>query len=277
MKIRLVDDVTDSNPLPSVPERTPYTACPLCGATGWSRVTVPGVEPEEQDEAPRWRSCEGCGHVHTDGHLDAAIAQQLSLRAEQSRLPGEGDVEGERRGAGRVVHRVSELRGSIGGAWLDVGAADGALMTTAAEYGYDAAGLDPSRAVVERLLAHGYEAGQAEITDLEGEAAFDVVSFDGSLARQPFPDAALAAAARLLRPGGVLFVSLPNLDSFSWRVLDERGANPHWFDPTCFHLFTREGLYGLLRRHGLEPVDYSIGSRGPAGMEVCAVRCEELG
>lgn len=276
MKIRLADETTSPRPIPVQLERSPYTACPLCGAEERGALPVPGLEPGDEDGAPVWFGCQACGHVFSEGHLDAATAQQLALRADLARLPGEGDVCGERRAASRVVHRLASLRGAIGGAWLDVGVGDGALLTTAAEYGFDAAGLDPSHAVIERLLAHGYEAGQADVEDLEGEDAFDVVSFDGSLQRQPFPETSISAASRLLRPGGLLFVSLPNIDSFSWRVLDERGTNPHWFDPTTFHLFSREGLYALLRRHGLEPIDYTVSDRWPAGMEVCAALREDL-
>jgi SAM-dependent methyltransferase len=270
MKIRLVDDSASPRPLPLPPGRHAYQACPLCQAPGWVRVRVPGEDPDD-GPAVGWRGCESCGHVHADAYLEPETALELALRSEHSRLPGEGDVDRARRAAGRIVHRASELRGSIGGAWLDVGSGDGSLVTTAAEFGYDSAALHPASPVVERLRLHGYEAGPIAIEELEGEDAFDVISLDGSLARHPFPHEAIGAAARLLRPGGLLFLSLTNLDSFTWRVLDEREANPHWSDPTRFHQFTRDGLYALLRHHGLEPVDYAVGERYPAEMEVFAV------
>jgi len=277
MKIRLVTDETEAPAL----ARIPYSACPLCEGTTSVEVLQQDCRrhPLHGGDLPAtlgWRGCESCGHLFAEGYFDAAAAQRLAARAEVVRLPGEGDIEAERRSAARLVHRISELRGSIEGAWLDVGTGSGALVTTAAEFGYDAAGLDTNVAVVERLKAFGYDAGLAPIESLEGEDAFDVISFDGSLVRFPFPGQALAAAARLLRPGGVVFVSMPNVDSFSWKQLDARNENPFWSELSSFHNFSREHLYWLLRQQGLAPVDFAVSERYPAGMEVCAVLAEDL-
>lgn len=277
MKIQLVSDATEAPAL----SRIPYTACPLCEGTAWLDILEQDCRrhPLHGGDLPPmlgWKGCETCGHLFTEGYFDAESAQRLAQRAQLVHLPGEGDIEAERRSAARLVHRVSELRGAIAGAWLDVGTGSGALVTTAAEFGYDTAGLDTNVAVVERLKAFGYEAGLAPIEELEGEDAFDVISFDGSLVRYPFPGQALAAAARLLRPGGVLFVSMPNVDSFSWKQLDARNENPFWSELSSFHNFSREHLYWLLRKQGFEPCDFAISERNQTGMEVCAALAEDL-
>ena len=47
----------------------------------------------------------------------------------------------------------------------------------------------------------------------------DVLSMADVLEHMPWPRAALGRAAQMLRPGGILFLSMPNSDSVSWRYV----------------------------------------------------------
>jgi 2-polyprenyl-3-methyl-5-hydroxy-6-metoxy-1,4-benzoquinol methylase len=90
------------------------------------------------------------------------------------------------------------------------------------------------------------------------------------LEHMPYPKAGLKAAHRLLRPGGVLFVSMPNMDSMVWRALDASGSNPYWGEIEHYHNFTRQRLYALLDEQGFSPVHYDISERYRCCMEVIA-------
>jgi 2-polyprenyl-3-methyl-5-hydroxy-6-metoxy-1,4-benzoquinol methylase len=115
------------------------------------------------------------------------------------------------------------------------------------------------------------EAYCVPIEDMEGGAGrYSVISMADVLEHMPYPKAGLKAAHRLLRPGGVLFVSMPNMDSMVWRALDASGSNPYWGEIEHYHNFTRQRLYALLEEHGFSPVHYDISERYRCCMEVIA-------
>ncbi|MCB9915439.1 MAG: class I SAM-dependent methyltransferase [Planctomycetes bacterium] len=256
--------------------RVPYTACPLCSGTAWIELRRDDCtsHPLYQPDLPAtigWLGCETCGHVFTEGWFDDEASARLMERANPLQLASAA-AEEHRITAARLVQRVSVVRGALGGRWLDVGFGNGALLTTAEEFGYEAVGLDLRGEGAAELQALGYDARLGSLADLDASERFDVISFADVLEHTPFPAETLTAAAAHLAPGGLLFVSMPNVDSYPWKVLDRKGANPYWTEIEHYHNFSREHLYWLLRRTGFEPCDYAVSERYRAGMEVIAVR-----
>jgi len=92
------------------------------------------------------------------------------------------------------------------------------------------------------------------------------------LEHMPFPKAGLTAAHRLLRPDGVLFLSMPNMDNMVWRRLHANGVSPYWGEIEHYHNFPRKRLYALLQQHGFRPVEYSVSERDRVCREVTAVK-----
>lgn len=260
--------------------RIPYGACPLC--SGEEAVDIKEVDcsrhPSFKPGLPatiRWIGCKTCGHIFTEGYLDEAALERLFSAAHSSQLLG-ANTERDRPISGRIVERVSHLRGVLGGSWLDVGVGAGSLMTTAEEFGYETLGLDLRAETVQKLEELGYNARQHGVEGLEGEELFDVISMADVLEHMPFPAVVLQDVHRLLRPQGVVFLSMPNVDSFVWRHLEQAEQNPYWVEIEHFHNFSREHLYWLLRKCGFEPIDYSVSERYRAGMEVIAMRSADL-
>ncbi|MFI8928292.1 class I SAM-dependent methyltransferase [Streptomyces sp. NPDC053474] len=108
--------------------------------------------------------------------------------------------------------------------WLDVGTGHGRLPAAAKDVlpytAYD--GTDPGGAVEEaREAGHVEEAHQGLLPDLAPRLAdrYDAVSMVHHLERVPDPDAELAAARTVLRPGGHLLIEAADPESRSARLL----------------------------------------------------------
>jgi SAM-dependent methyltransferase len=109
---------------------------------------------------------------------------------------------------------------------VDVGCGDGSLVRHLARRGARAIGVEIGREPLERARAHApvggerYEHGGAQALPLDDGIA-DVVVFSNSLHHVPTDalDTALAEAARVLRPGGMLYVQEPVADGPYFELL----------------------------------------------------------
>jgi len=124
------------------------------------------------------------------------------------------------------LHRLNPLRLAYlkrettleGARVLDVGCGGGILTEALAREGASVVGVDLSSAAVETAALHALEAGlaidyrciSAEALAAERPGAFDVVTCMEMLEHVPDPAGAIAALARLARPGGDLVVSTIN-------------------------------------------------------------------
>lgn len=248
--------------------RQPYAACPLCDGADPTPVrtadgTAHPLYRPELDPRILWQACRACGHIFTQGYFAPADQAQFLPRGRF------GDhMEQGRRAAAPIVARIA--RHVAQGAWLGAEFGDGSSLFTAAEWGYEPVGLDQRADNVAALRQLGVEAHTGNLTDLEFRGRFSVVNLADLLPRQPFPRQALAAAYRLLRIGGILFLSMPNREPMLFNLLQANAANPHWSEIDHYHLFGRNRLYRLLRDHGFEPVDYDVSTTHRIGMDVIA-------
>ena len=183
---------------------------------------------------------------------------------------GEGPEKAERRKSrlrGLVVDnfRLRSLWHALAGQWLcpflrkargkvlDVGCGTGDLLEEAAARGCEAYGLEFNPESVARCKERGLKAtcGDLESASLP-EASFDTIVFWHSLEHLPSPKRALEKAARLLKPGGRVYVYLPNAGCYlaAW-------AGPAWFPwhlPFHFYHFTPATLRRLSEASGLRVV-----------------------
>jgi SAM-dependent methyltransferase len=141
-------------------------------------------------------------------------------------------------------------RPEAGGRALDIGAAYGFAVAEALSAGWRATGLEISRAAAARadrtvpgriVVAH---AGRTPFA----AAAFDLVTLWDVLEHLADPHAAIAEAARLLRPGGRLVLTTGDVGSLAARV---SGGRWHLFTiPEHLFFHTRRSLRTLLAAHG---------------------------
>src|SRR5919109_928044 len=241
--------MSTATPDPRIRLRQLYEACPLCESKRFGRLREddcrghagydPGLPPTMV-----WCLCQDCGHCFVEGYLTAEGLDLLFKKTQDvqspaavfrppdpSWLPGHFPVEQHRLAWARIVERVTRLRGGL-----------------------------PTRA--DRWL------DVQDFTAAPGSLA--VISMADVLEHMPFPKPALRHSADLLRPDGLLFLSMPNGDTIVWKYLDSYKVSPYWIEIEHCHNFTKDRLFALLTETGFEPLDYDINHRYRSGMDIVA-------
>lgn len=257
--------------------RIEYGWCPLCTSQKISRLRTSdcGAHPLYDriiDRAMLWMRCDFCNHVFTNGYFSEEVNDVLFSKSNPHQLVG-ANAEQMRPVSAQIVEKVlSEhvyVLNTPPGEWLDIGFGNGSLLFTAQEYGFKPVGLEVRGKNVEMLQKHGIDAFSVSNT-VQFNERFSVVSMCDVLEHMPFPADSLVQANKYLRFGGLLFLSMPNMDAHIWKLLDQNGSNPYWGELEHFHNFGRDRLYKLLKETGFQAIQYGISQRYRAGMEVIA-------
>jgi SAM-dependent methyltransferase len=147
---------------------------------------------------------------------------------------------------------LGTLRSLRPGRLLDVGAGRGDLGVVLAKQGWSVTGLEPSAEACEQGRRRGVRMVQGTLgsaDDAELGIGYAVVVFQHALEHVVEPREDLLRACELLRPGGVLLVTVPNFGS--WQ---SRRFGSAWFHldlPRHRSHFTAAGLERALRAGGL--------------------------
>jgi predicted O-linked N-acetylglucosamine transferase (SPINDLY family)/SAM-dependent methyltransferase len=267
------------------PLQSKYPSCPLCqGASvtlGFANCSAHALWHEPLPRTLEWMRCPSCGHVHNRSHWTAAGLAEILGKADAG-LPAHflGSLDDRRASWEPVVHKVTELLGGHRALvnretrpmWVDIGCGDGTLIMTATDHGFAAVGLDIRANTVALIQGLGVNALQHDFMALKFEVTPDVLSMMDVLQQIPYPREALRKAAQVLRTGGLLVVSAPDLTSSSWKAMEAAKVNPYWMELEHHHHFGRERLIALLRECDFEIVDFAVPNRYKAQMELYAIR-----
>jgi SAM-dependent methyltransferase len=154
---------------------------------------------------------------------------------------------------GRRVNGVERLRNGRAGRVLDIGCGRGELLREFRRRGWDPQGTEwteASAAHARNALEIPVEVGP--LTTLPWpNATFDSVVMWHVLEHLADPQSAIAEAVRVLKPGGVLLIGVPNFASAEARLA--RGQWFHLDAPRHLTHLTPQFLRGALREVGLKP------------------------
>ncbi len=145
----------------------------------------------------------------------------------------------------RAAEKLPLLRRAgvqAGGPALDVGCSSGAWLEVARDAGWQPQGVEVGEGAADVARRRGFEvhAGTLESATHLPEDHFALITFWDVLEHLPDPLDALRRAARLVRPGGVVAMTFPNVEGWYPRVTYRLLARPFgvWEHPELpVHLF----------------------------------------
>ncbi|MGE0259766.1 MAG: class I SAM-dependent methyltransferase [Alphaproteobacteria bacterium] len=222
--------------------------CPVCLAARTSSLT--------RANGLNVLGCRGCGTIFVHPLPSPAETRALYADAFAGATAGYfAKVETKMR---RSRNRVRALRrlAPRGGRFLDVGCSGGFMVEAAREAGFAATGIDLEPPAIGYAREHfpqsAYFCGTIEEFSATSPDPFDVVYCSEVIEHVPDVRSFVGTIASLLRPGGVLYITTPNLTHWSQpRDLHRRsGFGP----PAHCVYFTPRSLIGLLDGAGFDLV-----------------------
>jgi SAM-dependent methyltransferase len=198
-------------------EPTRHVDCPLCGSFDHEALFA--------KHGFTFVRCSSCGLVYVNPQLEEeAVLEEYRTAATNDLwfdvLTSERQQELDRAKFAEVLDGLEPYRGKL----LDVGCSIGLFLALARSRGWDGVGIE----FAPRALAYARDEYGLEVLDVPLEdaglepASFDAVGLLSVLEHTNEPRRMLGDVARLLRPGGAVYIVVPNVESLACRVLHER-------------------------------------------------------
>ena len=148
----------------------------------------------------------------------------------------------------RIEKVVRALTSEPIGRLLDVGYAKGSFADSLVKLGWDCTALDVNRRQHDRIKTIQCDLNEGFPVEA---ACFDVVTA-GEIIEHMIDEAAfLRECRRVLKPGGRLIVTTPNLSFLVNRFLVLLGRMPKFvYEPYHYHCHTKDTLVDMLTRNG---------------------------
>jgi SAM-dependent methyltransferase len=234
--------------------------CAACGSSAWS-VVRHAARPD------RLGRCDRCGLQWLLDPPRGAALGELYATGFYEPAPARGGSAAQWLHQLTNAIRLHELRGIPVGRLLDVGSGKGRFLSAAQAAGWEVLGVEFAPASAEAArAAYGVEVVSGDFLQVELPGTFDAITMWHVLEHLPEPVAAVARASELLRPGGLLMVSVPNIESLqsqlggeSWFHLDLPRHLFHFSPRSLTRLVERAGGLRVTRIGHLAPEMEAIG------------------
>lgn len=244
--------------------------CPICEKPPTQKLGRRGGAAHREGlgvETEIWR-CGDCGLVFPNP-MPLPVGGLQQHYAEPPEEYFQHHEPARKESAAAALLRRAEQLTKGKGRLLDVGSGRGEFLKAALAEGWDPIGIEPSEAFARH--AEKYSGGVVKREPIEQcnfeDNTFDVVILSAVLEHLYQPNDTLKEISRVLRPGGALFVDVPNEEGLYFRVGNfyQRLRGRDWVVNTAptfspFHLFGfgPRSLKKLLQRHHLRPADWRV-------------------
>lgn len=218
--------------------------CPLCDGTAARPLYAPLIQ------------CRRCGLVCTDPDLAPSPAAEFYDQGYFTERNAYLDETDAFNAAFVQLLDLAQAR-KPGGRLVDIGCGPGLLLSLARQRGYAVRGCDISPWAAQYARDRGLDVWTGDLQSARYPSdCFDVAIVNHTLEHVPEPRQFLEEVRRILAPGGVAIVGVPNFGSLMSSLMRARWAGllP---DQHLWH-FTPKTLGLLLQRAGYEVAQISV-------------------
>jgi len=238
-----------------------YRNCPGCGQNDFEVLFESNMKADDFQEAVesvymilgrRWGrhvKCQSCKFIYVNpiykaSEINKAYSQRKSVDVSIIR-------ENRLRASESQVGLVKQYKN--GTYLLDIGCGEGFFLFNASRAGYITKGIELSQDAVEYARREfGLDVEAKPFEELQfPEDHFDVITLWQVLEHMPYPRMILKEVRRILKPGGLLVVSTPNIEGIPAKILRKR-----WWNIRRLHInqFTTKTLTNILKNAGLKNI-----------------------
>lgn len=191
--------------------------CPVCGATNDATV----FRKHRFD----YHRCATCAHIYVSPRVKPELQKRLGEELDASE---DGFLQTQKIYADHLCRMLRKA--APGPRLLDIGYGSGYLLRTARAHGFQVYGVETSRARTAELDA--MFGSHLAVAHFGAEplpwGSFDVVVMTHVLEHLADPVAALRQVAQSLNPNGVLYVAVPDSESWQFRIFGKEwdAVNP---------------------------------------------------
>ena len=222
-----------------------------------------GAPLRDAGAPPSYRPCQQCGTLHLRP-LPSHESNEAFESAETARSMAA--IDDARAGYFarrlRLLHKAARASGTARPRLLDVGCSTGRLMAAANADGWDVTGIEMAKNLAREARNHNPGAqvitGDILQMDVEPLGRFEAITALDVIEHVLDPPAFLHRLVAMQPAGGQLLLQTPNAASLRARL---HGSKWNMRIPEYhFHLFTPDGLAGLLSRNGYQVSHLSTAS-----------------
>jgi 2-polyprenyl-3-methyl-5-hydroxy-6-metoxy-1,4-benzoquinol methylase len=192
---------------------TEIRPCPVCGSAAHRTLF--------KKSGGLYVKCVDCGMVFTNpGFTDAALERYYTNLdvGHADNLERESAFFRELYSRG-IAHFSPYARGKR---LMDLGCSSGFFLDIAREHGYETFGLELNVSDVEIAVGKGHDVRNLTIDRLNAGEGFDVIAMWDVFEHILKPTELLREVFARLKPGGLLFLQIPNSGSVAARVLQHK-------------------------------------------------------
>jgi SAM-dependent methyltransferase len=218
----------------------------------------------------RLARCEECGTVYRNPRESTRDLVETYAEEEVDASVLQGLFEAQHDTYRAQAGRLTDVAGRAGSG-LEVGSYVGGFLAAAADKGWDFEGLDVNENANAFARGKGFRVTLGTLESLEPSRTYDAVAIWNCFDQLPEPREAAAAARKLLQPGGILAIRVPNGGFYAaLRALLNGPASA-----AARAILAHNNLLGFPYRHGFTPESLSM-LLTSAGFEVVKTEGDTL-
>ncbi|MBW2982348.1 class I SAM-dependent methyltransferase [Candidatus Woesearchaeota archaeon] len=237
--------------------------CNLCGNNNFSIIFEAQPEKEKQfDLSEKYRSsgdeslfeqvvkCNNCGLVYINPrNKPEDILEGYSEGTDAAHVSQSEGREKTFKKTLKLINKYTKSKNRL----VDIGTAGGCFLKVAKDDGWGVHGVEPNKWLCDwGKKNYDIEIKQGDIFSAEYSAEiFDVVTLWDVIEHTTDPKAVLKECKRILNPGGIIVVNIPDISSWLVRAMGRKW--PFWSSVHLYY-FTKKTMIKMLEELGFDIV-----------------------